>query len=186
MELYQKHPVWGFTRFTTTADGLLVERKRLTNYLYTEIPYEELLPVRGKMEKSFPLLLSFFVAFAVVGSWFQEMNKLFPSEEHFFVMYFVTILVAALCYFTYTRWQNAFIITTGWGNISLAAQPGMRDDMLQFVEDLRAQTKAYLRQRYAHPALYIDKDEHFSRYDWLYERKVISLEEYQQLLNQSR
>ena len=184
MELYQKHPVWGFTRLTTTADGLLVERKRLTSYLYTEISYEELLPVRGQMKKSFPLLLSFFVAFAIVGSWVQEMSKLFPSEDRFRLMAFVTLLVAGLCYFTYTRWQNAFSIITEWGSVSLAAQPEMRASMLQFVEDLRAHTKAYLYERYAHPNMMHLEGEDYSRYSWLYDRKVISLAEYQQLLNQ--
>jgi hypothetical protein len=75
MKFYQKHPVWGYTLLATTEDGLLVDRKRLTSQLRVEIPYEELLPVRGRMEHSFPLLLSFFVAFGVVGSWVQELSK---------------------------------------------------------------------------------------------------------------
>lgn len=76
MEFYQKHPLYGYTRLITTEDRLLVDRKRLTNYIRTEISYEELLPVRGKIERSFPLLLSFFVVFWVVGFWAQELGKL--------------------------------------------------------------------------------------------------------------
>lgn len=186
MELYQKHPVYGFTRLTTTADGLRVERRRLTSYHYTEIPYEDLLPVRAEIKLSFPLLLSFFVVFAIIGSWVQELDKLFPSDERFRLMTFVTPLVAGLAYFTYTRWQSAFRIITAENVVSLAAQPATRADLLQFVEDLQAHAKSYLRARYAHPNMYFSDEAHYPRYSWLYEHKVISLEEYQQFVATAR
>ena len=79
MEFYQKYPVGGHTRLTTTANGLVVDRKRLTGYLRLEIPYEELLPVQGQTQRSMPLILTFFMAFGVVGSWVQEIKK--PVEK---------------------------------------------------------------------------------------------------------
>jgi hypothetical protein len=179
MEFYQKHPVWGYTRLVTTEDGLLVDRKRLTSYKRVEIPYEELLPVQGKMERSFPVLLSFFVAFGVVGSWVQELGKPIANQAYLVASGIASLLIAGLCYFTYTRWQNRFVITTGQGDFSLVAQPEDDAMMQQFVADLRAHTKAYLYQRYVYPGQDLITKRGISRWYWLHERKVISTEEFQ-------
>ncbi|MFD1469118.1 hypothetical protein ACFQ48_12865 [Hymenobacter caeli] len=179
MEFYQKHPVWGHTRLTTTEDGLLVDRKRLTNYVRTEIPYEELLPVRGKMERSFPLVLSFFVAFGVVGSWAQELGKPIVNQAYLVASGAASLVVAGVCYFTYTRWQNRFVLTTGKGDFSVVAQPENDAEMQQFVDDLRAYTRAYLHQRYVYPNQELTTKKGVSRWYWLHEMKVISTEEFQ-------
>ena len=179
MEFYQKHPVWGYTRLTTTEDGLLVDRKRLTKHIKVEIPYEELLPVRGKMERSFPLLLSFFVAFGVIGSWVQELDKPVANQAYLVSSGIASLLIAGLCYFTYTRWQNSFAITTGQGDYSLVAQPEDDVMMQQFVTDLRAHTKEYLYKRYVYPGQELVTKKDVSRWYWLHERKVISTEEFQ-------
>ncbi|MGI4761209.1 MAG: hypothetical protein ACRYF0_10915 [Janthinobacterium lividum] len=179
MEFYQKHPVWGYTRFTTTEDGLLVDRERLTSRVRVEIPYEDLLPVRGKMERSFPLLLSFFVAFGVVGSWVQELGKPMASQAWLVASGGASLLLAGLCYFTYTRWQNRFTITTGRGDFSVVAQPEADEAMQQFVTDLRAHAKAYLHQRYVYRGQELTSKKGVSRWYWLHEQKVISTEEFQ-------
>ena len=182
MEFYQKHPVWGYTQLTTTEDGLLIDRKRLTNHTCVEIPYEELLPLRGKMERSFPLLLSFFVAFGVVGSWVQELGKPVANQAYLVVSGIASLLIAGLCYFTYTRWQNRFVLTTGYGDFSVVAQPKDDAAMQQFVVDVRILTKNYLRQRYVFPNHELPAKRDVSRWYWLHERKVISTEEFQAAL----
>jgi hypothetical protein len=183
MEFYQKYPVWGYTRLTTTEDGLLVDRKRLTSHVRLEIPYEELLPVRGKMERSFPLLLSFFVAFGVVGSWVQEISKPVVSQAYMVSSGIASLLIAGLCYFTYTRWQNRFTLITGKGDFSVVAQPEDDAAMQQFVTDLRTIAKDYLRQRYVFPGHELPAKRDVSRWYWLHERKVISTEEFQAALS---
>ncbi|GAB3634748.1 hypothetical protein GCM10027422_03380 [Hymenobacter arcticus] len=179
MEFYQKHPVWGYTRFTTTEDGLLIDRKRLTNHVRVEIPYEELLPVRGKMERSFPLLLSFFVAFGVVGSWVQELSKPIADQAWLVASGVASLLIAGVCYFTYTRWQNRFMVLTGKGDFSVVAQPEDDATLQQFITDLRAHAKAYLYQWYVYPRQELTSRKGVARWYWLHEQKVISTEEFQ-------
>lgn len=179
MEFYQKHPVWGYTSFVTTEDGLLVDRKRLTSTVRIEIPYEDLLPVRGEMERSFPLLLSLFVAFGVVGSWVQELGKPVASQAYLVASGAASLLIAGVCYFTYTRWQNRFTILTGQGKFSIVAQPEDDVAMQQFVADLRAHTKAYLHQRYVYSNQELVSKKGVARWYWLHEQKVISTEEFQ-------
>ena len=177
MEFYQKHPLWGYTRITTTDDGLLVDRKRLTSYLRVEIPYEELLPVQGKTQRSIPLFLTFFTAFGVIGNWVEEINKPLEKQADSAIMGVVGLAAILLCYFTYTRWQNAFTLKTGKLDVLMAAQPSDEAAMQEFVEELRAHTKAYLYQRYAlleFPPL----KQRMKRWLWLYEQKVVSLEEF--------
>ena len=177
MEFYQKHPVWGYTRLTTTPNGLLVDRKRLTNYLRVEIPYEDLLPVQGKTQRSMPLIWSAFMAFGVVGSWVEEIRKPVEQQANTAIMGVVGLVIALLCYFTYTRWQNTFTLKTAELEVRMVAQPRDEATMQNFIEELRAHTKAYLYQRYALLDYPLPK-QRMKRWLWLYEQKVVSLEEF--------
>ena len=90
-----------------------------------------------------------------------------------------SLLIAGLCYFTYTRWQNRFILTTGRGDYSLVAQPEDDARMQQFVADLRDHIKDYLYKRYVYPSQNLVSKRDISRWYWLHERKIISTEEFQ-------
>lgn len=113
----------GYTQLTTTEDGLPVDCKRLTSWVRVETPYEKLLPVWGKVERSYPLSLSFFVASDVTRSWVQELVKPVANQAYLVAISAVLLLIAGVCYSTYTRWQNRFILTMGNGDFSVVAQP---------------------------------------------------------------
>lgn len=83
--------------------------------------------------------------------------------------------------FTYTRWQNRFILITGKGDFSVVAQPENDAEMQQFVADLRAHTKTYLYQRYVYSNQELTTKKGTSRWYWPHEMKVISTEEFQAL-----
>lgn len=113
----------GYTQLTTTEDGLPVDCKRLTSWVRVEIPHEKLLPVWGKVERSYPLSPRFFVASDIIRSWVQELGKPVANQAYLVAISAVLLLIAEVRYFTYTRWQTRFILTTGNGDFSVVAQP---------------------------------------------------------------
>ena len=90
-----------------------------------------------------PLILTFFMAFGVVGSWVQEINKPVEKLANTAIMGLLGLVIALLCYFTYTRWQNTFTLKTGVIGVRMVAHPRDETAMQNFVEELRAHTKVY-------------------------------------------
>ena len=177
MEFYQRHPIRGYTHLCTTEDGLLVIQKGILNQLRLEIPYEELLPVRAKAQTSFPVVLTFFLAFLLPGFYMEWLEQTHLPLAEKVGMIVLGLLLIGLCYFTYTRWRWSITVITGWGNIILANRDEERSDIEQFVLNLRDHTKSYLRARYARFDPFQSVDDQLASYRWLFERKVITQEQ---------
>ncbi|TGE25216.1 hypothetical protein E5K00_08485 [Hymenobacter aquaticus] len=177
MEIYQRHPVKGYTQLRTTDDGLSIEQEGIINQLRVEIPYEELLPVRTKAQTSFPVALTFFVALILPGFYQEWLEQTYLPWEEQIGMALLGFLMLGLCYFTYTRWRWSITVTTGWGNIVLPNRDKERPEVEQFVSDLRDHTKSYLYTRYALFDPFQSVEQQLEMYAWLFERKVITPEQ---------
>ncbi|SDX68467.1 hypothetical protein [Hymenobacter psychrophilus] len=185
MELYQQHPIRGYTRLTTTADGLLVDQQGLFRQLRLEIPYEQLLPVRTAAETSFPIYLTFFAGALLISYFAQWAENPLPAWSEQVGMSLLGLLVLGLCYFTYTRWRWTITFTTGAGSIMLGNRDSERATIEEFAVAVRNHTKDYLWTRYARFNSYLPLQQQLEAYATLYEQKVITHEQLLDLQQQA-
>jgi hypothetical protein len=180
----QHHFLRGSTRLVLGPNGLYVSQgpRRGAARLETEIPYEELLPVRLEHQEPAPLRVQAFV----LPAWLIVQAVLHLTENSDDAtaiavggLGFLLGLAAVLLVRRYRG--RRVLLTTNRIHLTFHDAPRHRAALTTFVEALQLRAHAYLREEYAtvNPLGHIELQLH--RLHWLRQLKVLSEQEYRTL-----
>jgi len=175
------------THFALHEHGLFVSQRdgRGQVDLATEIPYEELLPIRLEYRRSVPQR---WLRWAVRGLWFGLVfgrEYIFrgrsPEADFWLELLGIIAVIGLLLLYAWHNWWHQAVLHTANLRVVLADSPRDRRQLRVFVQNLEARTKDYLRREYApiNPLGLIELQ--LRRLAWLHELAVLETPEAQAL-----
>ncbi len=175
------------THFALREHGLFVSQRdgRGQVDLATEIPYEELLPIRLEYRRTVPqqglrwLLLGLWLASVLAREYVFSFRS--ASEDFWVGTLGTAALLALLLLYAWHNWWHQAVLHTANLRVVLADHPRDRRQLRVFVQNLEARTKDYLRREYApiNPLGLIEPQ--LRRLAWLHELAVLETPEAQAL-----
>ncbi|OGX84592.1 hypothetical protein [Hymenobacter glacialis] len=182
----QKQLFIGTTHIALRAESLYVCKRNPQGVatLETEVPYEEVLPVKSGEHRHIPTtqlvltgLLLLFVGYGPWRDWLATGEAGFPLYS-----WWVILGVNALAiWLRFEQQWCTFRLQTAHLAVTLAGRPWQRDAFRALVTELERRTKTYLRDEYGqvNPLGFIEPQ--LRRVAWLRELDVLSAREAQAL-----
>ncbi|WP_046245045.1 hypothetical protein [Hymenobacter terrenus] len=182
----QKQLFQGTTQIALRAESLYVCKRNPQGVatLETEIPYEEILPVKSGEHRHIPtnqlLLTGLLLVFLGYGPWHTWLT----TGQAGFQLYswFCIVVVNALAvWLRFEQQWCTFRLQTAHLAVTLAGRPWQRKQFRALVTELERRTKIYLRKEYGqvNPLGFIEPQ--LRRLAWLRELDVLSAREAQAL-----
>jgi hypothetical protein len=182
----QKQLFQGSTHIALRAESLYVCKRNPQGVatLETEVPYEEILPVRGREYRHIPvnqlLLSGMLLAFLGYGPWREWLTTGHASTE-FYGWWAVLSINLLAVWLRFEQQWSTFRLQTAHLAVTLAGRPWQRKQFRALVAELERRTKTYLRDEYGqvNPLGFIEPQ--LRRVAWLHELEVLSAREAQAL-----
>ena len=182
----QKQLFVGTTQLVLRAESLYLCKRNPQGVatLETEVPYEEILPIKFGEHRHIPYnqlaLTSLLLLFLGYGPWRTWLD----TGEAGFALYFwwgIVALNAAAAWFRLEQQWCTFRLQTAHLAVTLAGRPWQRKEFRALVAELERRTKTYLRGEYGqvNPLGFIEPQ--LRRVAWLRELDVLSGPEAQAL-----
>ena len=186
MVFTQKQLFLGTTHIALRAESLYVCKRNPQGVatLETEVPYEEILPIKSGEHRHIPVgqLLppAFLLLVLGIGPW----RELLSTGHASFSFYFWWLVVGINALGMWVRFEQqwcTFRLQTAHLAITLAGRPWQRKQFRALVTELERRTKTYLRDEYGqvNPLGFIEPQ--LRRVAWLHELDVLSAREAQAL-----
>jgi len=178
----QKQLFQGTTHIALRAESLYVCKRNSQGVatLETEVPYEEILPVKAREHRLIPTsqLLMTALLLLVLGS--GPWRELLTTGHAGFPFYFwwgVVGLNALAMWLRFEQQWSTFHLHTAHLALTLAGRPWQRKQFRALVAELERRTKTYLRDEYGqvNPLGFIEPQ--LRRVAWLHELDVLSAPE---------
>ncbi|OGX84342.1 hypothetical protein BEN47_02975 [Hymenobacter lapidarius] len=182
----QKQLFLGTTHIALRAESLYVCKRNPQGVatLETEVPYEEVLPVKSGEHRHIPTtqlvltgLLLLFVGYGPWRDWLATGEVGFPLYSWWLIL---AVNVLAIWLRFEQQWCT-FRLQTAHLAVTLAGRPWQRKEFRALVAELERRTKTYLRDEYGqvNPLGFIEPQ--LRRVAWLRELDVLSAREAQAL-----
>ncbi|GAB3653914.1 hypothetical protein GCM10027594_27860 [Hymenobacter agri] len=182
----QKQLFQGTTTVALRAESLYVCKRNPQGVatLETEVPYEEILPVRAHLQRRLPTgqllltgLLLAFLGYGPVRHWLTTGS----ADAALWGWLLVLVLNLLASYLRFEQQWFTFRLQTANLVVTLAGRPWQRRRFQTLVAELERRTKAYLRDEYGqvNPLGFIEPQ--LRRVAWLHELEVLSAREAQAL-----
>ncbi|GAB3295856.1 hypothetical protein ACFQT0_21310 [Hymenobacter humi] len=182
----QKQLFLGTTQVALRAESLYVCKRNPQGVatLETEVPYEEILPVKSGEHRHIPtnqlLLTGVLLVFLGYGPW----RTWLATGEAGFQLYAWWVIVGVNALAMWIRFEQqwcTFRLQTAHLAVTLAGRPWQRKQFRALVAELERRTKTYLRDEYGqvNPLGMIEPQ--LRRVAWLRELNVLSAREAQAL-----
>lgn len=182
----QKQLFQGTTTVALRAESLYVCKRNPQGVaiLETEVPYEEILPVRAEERRHIPtnqlvltVLLLAFLGYEPVRHWLATG----VADIALYTWGLVLGLNVLASYLRFEQQWSTFRLQTAHLVITLAGRPWQRRQFRALVAELERRTKTYLRDEYGqvNPLGFIEPQ--LRRVAWLHELEVLSAREAQAL-----
>lgn len=186
MTFTQKQLFLGTTHIALRAESLYICKRNPQGVatLETEVPYEEVLPVKSSEHRHIPVnqLLMTGLLLLVLGvgpwrEWLATGQAGFPLYSWWFI-FGINLLAVWL---RFEQQWSTFRLQTAHLAITLAGRPWQRKQFRALVAELESRTKTYLRDEYGqiNPLGFIEPQ--LRRVAWLRELDVLSAREAQAL-----
>lgn len=182
----QKQLFQGNTHIALRAESLYVCKRNPQGVatLETEVPYEEILPVKFSEHRYIPtnqlLLTGLLLTFLGYGPW-REWLTTGQASAALYGWWAVVGLNALACWLRFEQQWCTFRLQTAHLVITLAGHPWRRKQFRALATELERRTKTYLRNEYGqvNPLGFIEPQ--LRRLAWLHELDVLSAREAQSL-----
>ncbi len=182
----QKQLFIGTTHIALRAESLYVCKRNPQGVatLETEVPYEEVLPVKSGEHRHIPttqlVLTGLLLVFVGYGPW----RDWLATGEAGFPLYSWWLILAVNALAIWLRFEQqwcTFRLQTAHLAVTLAGRPWQRTEFRALVTELERRTKTYLRDEYGqvNPLGFIEPQ--LRRVAWLRELDVLSAREAQAL-----
>ena len=182
----QKQLFLGTTHLALRAESLYVCKRNPQGVatLETEVPYEEILPIKSGEHRHIPtnqLLLTGLLLVLLGGGPLREWTT---TGEAGFSLYFWGVVLGLNALAMWIRFEQqwcTFSLQTAHLAVTLAGRPWQRKEFKALVTELERRTKTYLRHEYGqvNPLGFIEPQ--LRRVAWLRELNVLSAREAQAL-----
>jgi hypothetical protein len=182
----QKQLFQGTTTIALRAESLYVCKRNPQGVatLETEVPYEEILPVKADESRHIPvnqlLLTALLLGFLGYGPW-REWLATGQASLSLYTWWAVLIINALASWLRFEQQWSTFRLQTAHLVVTLAGRPWQRKQFRALVAELERRTKTYLRDEYGqvNPLGFIEPQ--LRRVAWLRELDVLSAREAQAL-----
>jgi hypothetical protein len=182
----QKQLFQGTTRVVLRAESLYVCKRNPQGVatLETEVPYEEILPVKAIEHRHIPvnqlLLTGLLLAFLGYQPWRQWLAT-GQADLSLYLWWGILGLNTLACWVRFEQQWSTFRLQTAHLVVTLAGRPWQRKQFRALVAELELRTKTYLRNEYGqvNPLGFIEPQ--LRRVAWLHELNVLSAREAQAL-----
>ncbi|WP_310393854.1 hypothetical protein [Hymenobacter sp.] len=182
----QKQLFLGTTHIALRAESLYICKRNPQGVatLETEVPYEEILPVKSREHRHIPVnqLLMTGLLLLVLGvgpwrAWLATGQAGFPLYSWWFIFGINALAV----WLRFEQQWSTFQLHTAHLAVTLAGRPWQRRQFRALVAELESRTKTYLRGEYGqvNPLGFIEPQ--LRRVAWLRELDVLSAREAQAL-----
>ena len=182
----QKQLFLGTTHIALRAESLYVCKRNPQGVatLETEVPYEEILPIKSGEHRHIPtnqlLLTGMLLVFLGYGPW----RAWLATGEAGFQLYSWWLILGVNALAIWIRFEQqwcTFRLQTAHLAVTLAGRPWQRKQFRALVAELERRTKTYLRDEYGqvNPLGFIEPQ--LRRVAWLRELDVLSAREAQAL-----
>jgi hypothetical protein len=182
----QKQLFLGTTHIALRAESLYVCKRNPQGVatLETEIPYEEILPLKAGEQRYVPtnqlLLTGLLLTFMGYGPW-REWLATGQAGLSMALWWLVVGFNVLSLWLRFEQQWFTFRLQTAHLAVTLAGRPWQRRQFLALVKELERRTKTYLRDEYGkvNPLGFIEPQ--LRRVAWLHELDVLSAREAQAL-----
>ena len=182
----QKQLFLGTTHIALRAESLSVCKRNPQGVatLETEVPYEEVLPVKSGEHRHIPTNQLVLTAVLLVFVGYGPCRDWLTTGEVGFPMYSWWLIMAVNALAMWLRFEQqwcTFRLQTAHLAVTLAGRPWQRKEFRALVAELERRTKTYLRDEYGqvNPLGFIEPQ--LRRVAWLRELDVLSAREAQAL-----
>ena len=182
----QKQLFLGTTHIALRAESLYVCKRNPQGVatLETEVPYEEVLPVKSGEHRHIPTNQLVLTAVLLVFVGYGPCHDWLTTGEVGFPMYSWWLIMAVNALAMWLRFEQqwcTFRLQTAHLAVTLAGRPWQRKEFRALVAELERRTKTYLRDEYGqvNPLGFIEPQ--LRRVAWLRELDVLSAREAQAL-----
>ncbi|MDO7849832.1 hypothetical protein Q5H92_25955 [Hymenobacter sp. M29] len=182
----QKQLFQGNTHIALRAESLYVCKRNPQGVatLETEVPYEEILPVKASEHRHIPvnqlLLTGLLLVFLGYQPW-REWLATGQASLSLYLWWGILGLNALASWLRFEQQWSTFRLQTAHLVVTLAGRPWQRKQFRALVAELERRTKVYLRTEYGqvNPLGFIEPQ--LRRVAWLHELDVLSAREAQAL-----
>ena len=182
----QKQLFLGTTHIALRAESLYVCKRNPQGVatLETEVPYEEILPVKSGEHRHIPanqlLLTGILLVFLGYGPW-QAWLTTGEAGTQLYLWWLILGVNALVMWLRFEQQWCTFRLQTAHLALTLAGRPWQRKQFRTLVAELERRTKTYLRDEYGqvNPLGFIEPQ--LRRVAWLRELDVLSAREAQAL-----
>ncbi|GAB3843932.1 hypothetical protein GCM10028822_00660 [Hymenobacter terrigena] len=182
----QKQLFLGTTHIELRAESLYLCKRNPQGVptLETEVPYEEILPIKSGEHRHIPtnqlLLTGLLLVFLGYGPW-REWLTTGHTDIALYSWWLIFGLNALASWLRFEQQWCTFRLRTAHLAVTLAGRPWQRKQFRALVTELERRTKTYLRDEYGqvNPLGFIEPQ--LRRVAWLHELEVLSAPEAQAL-----
>lgn len=182
----QKQLFLGTTYIALRAESLYVCKRNPqgVSTLETEIPYEEILPIKAGEHRHIPLTQLLMTGALLLVLGYEPWREWLTTGQAGFPLYswwFIFGVNALACWLRFEQQWSTFRLQTAHLVVTLAGRPWQRKQFRTLTTELERRTKTYLRDEYGkvNPLGFIEPQ--LRRVAWLHELDVLSAREAQAL-----
>lgn len=161
--------------FEITEDALKVRTSQPFSYADAEIKFENITSVitRHREPNSFLSLFTILIFICAVCAIISHFFQAYGSEIEDIAVYLILLSVFVFL-LSLTYKNNVNLILLSGGSLPFYARSPSSNTVNEFIQEIYAQQKVYLLNRYAQNDPFLTEDQLSTNLKWLWERKIIN------------